>query len=815
MSQIFPYLLYLNLAALLLSGFFLFLFGHRVKRGHWLVSLIYLGSVAYAAQLLLETWIVPPGGRLYPLLLFLGLGIVTAALAEEWNALGQAAFAAMAASAASLVGYTGYVTFTSHLGPLSFAFSIALLLLQSVAMFFMTGHTFEVVDVICRTRWRRNFSICPAERNFPKVSLHLPAYNEPPQMVIQTLDALAKLDYPNYEVIVIDNNTKEESLWRPVEAHCLRLGFKFFHLDNWPGFKSGALNFGLTQTDPEAEIIGVIDSDYVVERNYLKDLIGFFDNPNVAFLQTPQDYRDFSNDDRYAGACYRAYAYFFAVSMASRNERNGIIFAGTMGLIRKRVLEEMGGWDEWCITEDAEISLRILSRGYESVYVDRTYGRGLMPLNFEGLRKQRFRWAFGGMQILRLHWKKLLPWSGRLDPENRLTWGQKADYWLGGLQWLGDPLAFAFTLLLLISSSAFLLARSVFLPPMAVASFFGPPFFILFGVTKFFWALRIRLGCTLREAFDAFMVILGLTWVVTLACLLGLTKKEGVFLRTPKQRGEAAAIRSLQIVAKEGMLLGVCLLSSIGLILSGPTNGTLLLLASLLGWQGFIYGSSLVVSLWSYRSEQKVTDPILLQTSRTTGERFRSMVTDRRAVLGLAAVGGFVAFFFYFSVTLAPDQEKVFRTLPAERPEIPSAPRALINNPPEALIRAKVFSEENAALSKDIDAAVALWSRDGVIRDVNYTLHDESDDRVWRGLDQIRARYEEEFGLRTYVNLSHQNLSMFIEEEKASVVNDLSATIQSAGKKQKVFLSKGDRWTFRKEGDEWKISSLTVNRTPR
>ena len=125
-----------------------------------------------------------------------------------------------------------------------------------------------------------------------------------------------------------------------------------------------------------------------------------------------------------------------------------------MGLIRRSTLEEIGGWDEWCITEDAEISLRILNMGYNSVYVDESYGKGLMPLNFEGLKKQRFRWSFGGMQILRMHWRKLLPWSRLSDSSNKLTAGQKFDYISGGLQWLNDPVAFAFTLILILSGAA-------------------------------------------------------------------------------------------------------------------------------------------------------------------------------------------------------------------------------------------------------------------------------------------------------------------------------------------------------------------------
>jgi hypothetical protein len=93
------------------------------------------------------------------------------------------------------------------------------------------------------------------------------------------------------------------------------------------------------------EIVGIVDSDYVVSPEWLRSCVGPFRDPTVAFVQSPQDYREVSPDDRYAVACYRAYQFFFKISMASRNEHNGIIFAGTMGLVRRDVLDEVGGWD--------------------------------------------------------------------------------------------------------------------------------------------------------------------------------------------------------------------------------------------------------------------------------------------------------------------------------------------------------------------------------------------------------------------------------------------------------------------------------------
>ena len=114
----------------------------------------------------------------------------------------------------------------------------------------------------------------------PFVSLQVPAYNEPPEMVIETLQSLVALDYPAYEIIVIDDNTDDEALWRPVEAWCLEHGVKFAHLADWPGYKSGALNYALREmVDPRTELIGVIDADYQLDPDFLRACAPLFADP--------------------------------------------------------------------------------------------------------------------------------------------------------------------------------------------------------------------------------------------------------------------------------------------------------------------------------------------------------------------------------------------------------------------------------------------------------------------------------------------------------------------------------------------------------
>jgi len=93
-------------------------------------------------------------------------------------------------------------------------------------------------------------------------------------MLKHTLDAIARLDYPNLECIIIINNTPDPAMWLPIEEHCRTLGerFKFVRADDVVGFKAGALRLAIVHTAADAEIIGILDADYVVHQDWLKDL---------------------------------------------------------------------------------------------------------------------------------------------------------------------------------------------------------------------------------------------------------------------------------------------------------------------------------------------------------------------------------------------------------------------------------------------------------------------------------------------------------------------------------------------------------------
>jgi exo-beta-1,3-glucanase (GH17 family)/cellulose synthase/poly-beta-1,6-N-acetylglucosamine synthase-like glycosyltransferase len=387
------------------------------------------------------------------------------------------------------------------------------------------------------------------DSRLPKVSVHVPAYAEPPDMLIQTLDALARLDYPDFEVLVIDNNTKDESLWRPVEAHCRTLGprFRFFHVDPLAGYKAGALNFALEQTAADAEVIGVIDADYVVRPEWLRDLVPAFESAQTGIVQAPQDYRD-AGESAFKSMCHAEYRGFFHIGMVTRNERNAIIQHGTMTLVRRTLLERIG-WAEWCITEDAELGLRIFAEGYDATYIPVSYGRGVMPDTFLDFKKQRSRWAFGAMQVMRRHFGALVR-----GQDTRLTLGQRYHFLAGWLPWMAD----GFNLLFNAAALAWSLAMVAFprhvQPPLVIFAVLPLSLFV-FKLVKLLHLYRTRVGANLRQTIAAALAGLGLAHTIGAAMLSGLLKSDRPFFRTPKQAQRHALGQALASAREEAFLM--------------------------------------------------------------------------------------------------------------------------------------------------------------------------------------------------------------------------------------------------------------------
>jgi cellulose synthase/poly-beta-1,6-N-acetylglucosamine synthase-like glycosyltransferase len=616
-------------ATLLLATAVLLLVGRHLRFASRVVGISVCALACYTGHRLAGlVWHLPPGYTIAAAVIVFAVCAFVVLRVPYWNPAGQLFLGTYAAAAGAYLAYAGYVTVASGLSPPGRAASALLLVLEALALFISGYFAFEGCDVLCRARGTRLIR-APDPGYLPMVCLQVPAYNEPADMLIDTIRSLERIDYPRLEILVVDNNTPDPQTWRPVAEYCQgRERVRFLHIET-EGFKAGALNVVMAQhMRPDVEVVGVIDADYLVEPDYLRKTVGYFADPAVAFVQTPQDYREY-HGDRYLTACYDAYNYFFQASMPSRNQRNSIIFAGTMGLIRRRVLDQLGGWPQWCITEDSETSLRMLMAGYEGVYIGQSMGQGIMPLTFAALKRQRFRWCFGGIQILRRHFRSLMPWA-----RNRLTRAQRLDYLFGtGLVWFNDLLYLGFTVVLLVTAYFAVVGGGTLFRPLAGSLVLLPAALLASGLLRALWSLRHRTHIGARRSFMALLNWLSLSWTVAMAALQGLFRSKAVFLRTPKEK-EHQTIWSAMRAAKTETALAVALWGSGVAVAVSPARSVFLVL--LFAWQGLVYASAPYMSWLAARA---VLSPQLQRRRRSEIMRQERGLAFASGALTAAAVG--------------------------------------------------------------------------------------------------------------------------------------------------------------------------------
>jgi cellulose synthase/poly-beta-1,6-N-acetylglucosamine synthase-like glycosyltransferase len=570
------------------------------------VTEVILGAVgaaaisAFSCFVTRVLWGLPLGGLETAAYILTVVSIVVIGLRPDCSVVGKVFYASYAAAGFTFLAFAGLVA-SAATHSIAEALTSSLLILLDLGAFLVWNSNINYVsDVLCRTRRSRPLPVADPTYQ-PLVSLHVPAYNEPPELLIETIRALEQIDYPNFEIVVMDNNTKDRAVWGPVEDYCRgRARVRFVHVDPWPGYKAGACNLALrSYTDPRAELIGMVDADDIVQPRYLRETAPYFCDPHIGFVQTFEGNRDYQGSSYYT-ACVDSYQGFYLAVMSSRNERDTVPFVGTMGLFRRSALEEVGGWNEWCISEDTEASLRVLKEGWSGLYLPRCFGRGIVPPTFAGLNTQRHRWCFGAMQILRLHWRSLMPWDR--SPDNHLTAAQRRDYLMGSLGWFRDLMMLGFSLLLLVVTGLLVTGSDFALMPLGGDRSLLPMSLIVIATVCMTWTLRHWTPISRRRAVMGLVISLSASWITALACIQGLSHREGVFFRTSKTGGDRRRLRKAMRLTRIETLLAVSLYVSAALLILAVRTPPVLVFVVVL--QATVYLCSPIAALWNLGAQR-------------------------------------------------------------------------------------------------------------------------------------------------------------------------------------------------------------------
>ena len=353
----------------------------------------------------------------------------------------------------------------------------------------------------------------------PVFSIHVATHSEPPAMVIRTLQALRRQNWPTnaYEIIVMDNNTSDAGLWGPVEDFCASQGgnLKFLHKTGVQGAKAGALNIALDHSRTDTSHIVTVDADYVVSPDFLSTAAAALERTGADYVQFPQSYLGASGAAAGVDAELEEY---FRSNAAVADEAEAVLLTGTLCVISKDALVAAGGWSGVTTTEDAEMGVRLCNAGFTGRFINQVVGQGLLPFSLSDLEQQRYRWCSGNFQTLLKHCQTIFTRKGSMGLHKRLVIISQLT------AWFNLALLPAFVLIAALVSGrgqswAAILAASVLVLGLVdvVLRISSRGFRDNLGVSVTINALACRLALAPRSAKATFDAVLGerLTFVVT------------------------------------------------------------------------------------------------------------------------------------------------------------------------------------------------------------------------------------------------------------------------------------------------------------
>jgi cellulose synthase/poly-beta-1,6-N-acetylglucosamine synthase-like glycosyltransferase len=275
------------------------------------------------------------------------------------------------------------------LNPSAWWLSLPLLLLEVHAALSLALYAFSLWDLDARPA-------PPLRRHPGRVAVLIPTYNEPEEILTPTI-AAAVLLQPVHETWVLDDGD------RPAVARLAdELGARYLSRRDRAHAKAGNLNNALAVID--ADLIAVFDADHVADPRFLTSTLGYFADPRVALVQTPQDFYNLSSFEHSRTAVddgLSEQSLFYRVIQAGKNRWGAAFWCGTNAVLRVAALRAVGGVATGSVTEDIHTTIRLHRAGWRTVYHNEVLARGLAAGSAATYLSQRRRWGTGAMQVLR------------------------------------------------------------------------------------------------------------------------------------------------------------------------------------------------------------------------------------------------------------------------------------------------------------------------------------------------------------------------------------------------------------------------------
>jgi cellulose synthase/poly-beta-1,6-N-acetylglucosamine synthase-like glycosyltransferase len=384
-------------------------------------------------------------------------------------------------------------------------------------------------------------------KKFPFVTIQIPVFNEPLSTLNRTIKACKNQNYPKnrYEIIIADDSTKP---WQ-IEKLCREEGIGFYHRNHRRGFKAGALNDILSRS--RGEVIACLDADDMPEPTFLPHSVEvLMSSDKIAFVQSRNAERN-DNSNMITGIGRMIRDLFFGSIMKSKDMRKLSIFCGSGGVMKRSVLDDMGGWPEQTVTEDIDISTKIFSHGYESKFINPVECRGLLPISFSSLTGQTYRWAHGTTRTLKLRWRSIMRIPG--------FW-RKSEHLLSCATYILGP---AILLIDLIMAAHLIFKIPIF-------HMYEPISIWIFGValtlSSFFALLYVQFldnRINMKRIFAYIFAMYGLSVNFTLATISAITGRKFAFFRTPKTRQKKSYVKIAKRYWIEALVAGISIYAGV------------------------------------------------------------------------------------------------------------------------------------------------------------------------------------------------------------------------------------------------------------